>query len=190
MAAFLVAALCAAAFASALVPRASAQSTVNVSIQGYAFSPDSITVVIGMNNTVTWTHYDSVPHTVTADDNSWGSGDLATGATFTHTFSVAGTFDYHCSIHHYMTGTVIVKGSGPATTSTTASTTSTASSATTSTNSATTSSSSSTSASSAQSTTSSQTSQSRTTAGSSTSSSSDGGIPELTFQGAIAAADE
>ena len=78
-----------------------------VSIANFAFSPASITVKVG--DSVTWTNNDSTTHTVTADDNSFSSGDLAPGATFSFTFSKAGTFAYHCSIHPSMTGTVVVQ---------------------------------------------------------------------------------
>lgn len=176
MAALFIAALCAAAFAPAFVPRASAQSTISVSIQNFAFSPGSVTLVIGVNNTVIWTNHDSATHTVTADDNSWGSGDLADGATYTHTFETAGTFGYHCSIHQFMTGTVVVEAVAPATTSTSSTTVSSTTSTST--------------ASASSTTTTSQTSSSTSTAAttSSTSSSSAGGIPEFPFQGALVAA--
>jgi plastocyanin len=78
-----------------------------VSIANFAFSPASITVKVG--DQVTWTNNDSTTHTVTADDNSFSSGDLAPGATFSFTFTKAGTFPYHCSIHTSMKGTVVVQ---------------------------------------------------------------------------------
>jgi plastocyanin len=34
---------------------------------------------------------------------------MASGQTYTHTFSTAGTVGYHCSIHPFMTATIIVK---------------------------------------------------------------------------------
>jgi len=113
-------------FAVMSVPPAGAQSTVNVTIDNYAFTPATITVVIGVNNTVTWTNEQSSPppaHTVIADDNSWGSGTLSKGVSYTHTFTAAGTFGYHCSIHTYMQGTVIVLGASSSSSITTTSTT-------------------------------------------------------------------
>jgi plastocyanin len=47
-------------------------------------------------------------HTVTFDDGSADSGNLAPGSTFDHTFATAGTFAYHCAIHSSMHGTVTV----------------------------------------------------------------------------------
>jgi plastocyanin len=79
-----------------------------VTIDGFAFQPASLTVTAG--TTVTWTNRDEEPHTVAASDGSFHSPGMGTGATFTHTFATAGTFDYVCSIHPMMRGTVVVTG--------------------------------------------------------------------------------
>jgi len=63
---------------------------------------------VAVGTEVTVTNQDGPTHTWTADDGSWRSGDLATGATFRHTFAAAGTFTYHCEIHASMKGTVNV----------------------------------------------------------------------------------
>ena len=73
------------------------------------YSPDVIHVVIGVNNTVTWTNNDQAAHTVTALDLSFDSGLLQPGQIYVHTFTAAGTYQYHCQIHSWMTGTVIVR---------------------------------------------------------------------------------
>lgn len=83
-----------------------------VSIADFAFSPASITVHVG--DSVTWTNSDSVPHTTTSDTEIWNSGALQPGASFSHTFTSAGSFAYHCMIHPFMTGTVIVQPAGAA----------------------------------------------------------------------------
>ncbi len=77
-----------------------------VTIDGFAFEPVSLTVTAG--TTVTWTNRDEEPHTVAASDGSFHSPGMGTGGTFTHTFAAAGTFDYVCSIHPMMRGTVVV----------------------------------------------------------------------------------
>lgn len=79
-----------------------------VNIDGFAFVPLTLTVKAG--TTVTWTNRDEEPHTVAASDGSFHSPGMGTGATFTHTFDAAGTFDYVCSIHPMMRGTVVVTG--------------------------------------------------------------------------------
>jgi predicted lipoprotein with Yx(FWY)xxD motif/plastocyanin len=77
-------------------------------IVDFDFSPASITV--GVGGTVTWKNTGTRNHTVTADDGSFDSGSLASGATFTETFTKAGSYTYHCSIHPSMTATVVVGG--------------------------------------------------------------------------------
>ncbi len=79
----------------------------NTTIRGY--SPDPIMVMVGTNGTVTWMNDDNAPHTVTADDGSFASGNIAPGASFSYTFTASGTYKYHCVYHPWMTGTVVVK---------------------------------------------------------------------------------
>ena len=68
----------------------------------------SSSITINKNITVTWTNVDAMPHTVTADDNSFTSDELNQNDTYSHTFTTDGTFNYHCAIHTGMTGTVVV----------------------------------------------------------------------------------
>jgi len=97
---------------------ASGGSTVTVSMVpgaggntsiGKAYTPDPLTVVVGVNSTVTWVNNDIAPHTVTANDASFDSGNVSPGQSFTFTFTTPGTYQYHCVYHPWMTGTVIVK---------------------------------------------------------------------------------
>jgi len=73
------------------------------------FSPSSITVVVGINNTVTWTNDDVGTHTVTADNEAFDSGYMDPGQSWNYTFTTPGTYTYHCTLHPWMKGTVIVK---------------------------------------------------------------------------------
>ena len=77
-----------------------------VKIDNFAFVPATLSVHAG--GTVTWTNHDEEPHTVAASDGTFHSPGMGTGATFSHTFAAAGTFDYVCSIHPMMHGTVVV----------------------------------------------------------------------------------
>ena len=79
-----------------------------VAIKGFSFMPSSVTVTKG--TTVTWTNSDPTTHTVTGSSGGFDSGSLPAGKTFTFTFATAGTYQYHCAIHNYMTGTVVVTG--------------------------------------------------------------------------------
>ena len=73
------------------------------------YLPPTITVVAGVNSTVTWVNNDDAPHTVTAIDGSFNSGNLDAGQSWTYTFTAPGTYSYICSYHLWMKGTVIVK---------------------------------------------------------------------------------
>lgn len=74
------------------------------------YSPPTITVIIGVNNTVTWVNNDIAPHTVT-DTGVFDSGPINRGGSWSYTFTTPGTYNYHCSYHPWMHGTVIVKSS-------------------------------------------------------------------------------
>jgi len=78
----------------------------SVSIDNFAFNPSELTVSAG--TTVTWTNNQQVTHTITFDDGSLNQ-QIASGATVQKTFSTAGTYTYHCSIHPSMKGTIIVQ---------------------------------------------------------------------------------
>ena len=92
--------------AASQAPAAPAGGATAVSIKDLAFTPATSSVPTGSK--VTWTNNDTTAHTVTFDDGSADSGNLALGATFDQTFTTAGTFAYHCTIHSQMKGTVTV----------------------------------------------------------------------------------
>jgi plastocyanin len=81
---------------------------------GKFFVPDTLNVSTGA--TVTWTNDDTTLHTATsgspegggASGSEFDSSYLAAGKTFQHTFASAGTFDYYCTLHPFMTGKVVV----------------------------------------------------------------------------------
>ncbi|MDA4128267.1 MAG: plastocyanin/azurin family copper-binding protein [Thaumarchaeota archaeon] len=73
---------------------------------GY-FSPSNFTAKVGQ--TVTWSNGDGSTHTVTSKGSSlFDSGNIASGGTFSYTFTQAGTYQYYCTIHPWMIGTVVV----------------------------------------------------------------------------------
>jgi len=92
--------------AAAATPVGAPVATDQVHIANFGFAPG--TVMVKPGTTVTWTQQDEDQHTVTADDASFGSSPLTTGQTFTHTFTTPGTYHYHCAIHPFMHGTVVV----------------------------------------------------------------------------------
>lgn len=85
-------------------PTTTVAADATVSIKNTAFNPADTTVQVG--GTVAWTFGDgALVHNVTfADFHS----DTISKGTFTHTFDAAGTFDYVCTLHPGMKGTVTV----------------------------------------------------------------------------------
>ena len=79
-----------------------------VTITNFSFSPTD--VIVKKGTTVTWTNNDSVQHTVTVDSGDDGpkSQPLSSGQAYSFTFNDEGTFNYHCSFHPEMHGTVTV----------------------------------------------------------------------------------
>ena len=77
-----------------------------ITITNFKFNPQMLTVPAG--TTVTWTNQDEEPHTVVAKDGSFHSPGLDTKGTYSFTFAKPGSYDYVCSIHPFMTGTVVV----------------------------------------------------------------------------------
>ena len=88
-------------------PTANGPSVQDVQIKRFTFVPASLSVKAG--TTVTWTNEDSTPHTVTSTDGSWGSDQLAQGDSYMKLFSTPGSYEYHCSIHPYMRGVIVVE---------------------------------------------------------------------------------
>jgi plastocyanin len=79
-----------------------------IEMANFAFTPATITIPVGTS--VTWTNTDSVQHTTTSVDDLWKSGNLAKDASFSFTFDTPGTYEFMCSIHNSMKGTITVTG--------------------------------------------------------------------------------
>jgi len=96
---------------SATVENAAGSSTPGCEPDCFIPSP----VVITVGGTVTWENTDTAAHTSSSGtpaggpDGVFDSSLIMTGASFSHTFDSAGTFDYFCMVHPWMTGTVIVE---------------------------------------------------------------------------------
>src|SRR4029453_6880188 len=72
-------------------------------IQDYSFSPPSVTVAPGA--TVCWTNNGDFPHTATSSPaGGFDTGTLGYGQSARVQFPTAGTYDYLCTIHPFMTG--------------------------------------------------------------------------------------
>ncbi len=78
-----------------------------VMVDNFSFTPATASVPVG--TTVTWTNHDDIPHNVVSPERKFKSPVLDTDEVFSHTFDVAGTYKYYCSIHPRMTGQVVVR---------------------------------------------------------------------------------
>jgi predicted lipoprotein with Yx(FWY)xxD motif len=89
--------------ASSAAPAAG--ETIEVAIVNFSFG-EELTIPVG--TTVVWTNEDTAPHTVTAGDGSFDSGNMEKGATFSYTFTEAGSIELLCVYHPNMKGRVTV----------------------------------------------------------------------------------
>ena len=76
-------------------------------IDNFTFVPPRLTVKAG--TTVTWRNEDDIPHTVTSASQRFKSNALDTDDSFSFTFTEPGTYEYFCSLHPRMTGTIVVE---------------------------------------------------------------------------------
>ena len=102
-------ALAVAVFAVATaLPAASAHvAETEVKIDNFAFAPQRVVVKSG--TTVTWINEDDIPHTIASSTKLFKSNALDTKDKFTFTFTTPGAYEYFCSPHPHMTGTIVVE---------------------------------------------------------------------------------
>jgi plastocyanin len=80
---------------------------VAVPIVDFTYEPAELQVAVG--TTVVWTNDDTAPHTVTALDGAFNSGNMNLSETWSYTFTSPGDVPYVCLYHPLMTGTVKVR---------------------------------------------------------------------------------
>ncbi|MFN2464110.1 MAG: cupredoxin domain-containing protein [Candidatus Dormibacteria bacterium] len=86
------------------------QAVVANHVSGFKFEPNPQHVQVG--DSVRWTNSDQSQHTATADVGSlWDSPRLDRGGVFEYRFKTAGDFKYHCAVHPFMHGEIVVTGS-------------------------------------------------------------------------------
>jgi plastocyanin len=85
---------------------ASASGSVAASVKDFAFDPAAITAKVG--DTVTFTNSGAAPHNATLDAGGCATPDIQPGSSGGLTFSAAGTYPFHCTIHPDMKGTITV----------------------------------------------------------------------------------
>ena len=97
LAASIAVALSAAILASPASSNQRADAAHAVLIEGFVYNPEALPVRVG--DTVTWTNRDIVPHTVTAEDGSWDSGEIGAGETWTMIITDDFAGSYFCVYH-------------------------------------------------------------------------------------------
>jgi plastocyanin len=78
-----------------------------VKIDNFVFTPQRVVVKAG--TTVTWVNEDDIPHTVASSAKLFKSNALDTNDKFSFTFTTPGAYEYFCSLHPHMTGTIVVE---------------------------------------------------------------------------------
>jgi plastocyanin len=86
---------------------AGAGASTTITIRDFTYSPDPDTVPA--HATVTVVNGDGTAHTLTADHARFDTGNLDGGGRATIRVDGPGRYAYHCRIHNYMTGTIVVR---------------------------------------------------------------------------------
>jgi plastocyanin len=81
-------------------------AVVEIVAEGLKFDRAEVRVPVG--TTVRWVNKDPLAHTTTAE-GVWDSGLVEPGGTFEFTFTKAGTYNYICTPHPFMKGTIVVE---------------------------------------------------------------------------------
>jgi amicyanin len=93
--------------AAAVLPVGAQNAQSSVAIDNFTFTPQRLTVKAGA--TVSWTNKDDIPHAIAAVNKLFKSKTLDTDDAYSFTFATPGTYDYFCSLHPHMTGTIVVE---------------------------------------------------------------------------------
>jgi len=72
----------------------------------FVFSPSKLSIKVGA--TVTWRNKSGTFHTITSDNGKWRSKNINPNKSVSIKFKKAGTYKYHCAIHPFMKGKIVV----------------------------------------------------------------------------------
>ena len=91
------------------LPSADAAEPFQIVIDAFMFQSAEVKIPAGTE--VVWVNKDDEPHTVVSagENRLFKSPPLDTGDSFTFKFVTPGTYKYFCSIHPYMTATIVVE---------------------------------------------------------------------------------
>jgi plastocyanin len=106
---YLVAAVVAVGTSSPAAVAGSSTVYIEETPVSWQYSPQNITVVLGVNSTVVWVSHSISYDTVTDRAGRFDSGPIQPGQTFQLAFTSPGVYDYYCAYHPWMVGKVVVK---------------------------------------------------------------------------------
>ena len=78
-----------------------------VEIQAFSFQPKR--TIVSPGDTIVWVNRDIVPHTVTANGETWESQTLEEGQSWEVVVQNSGDFSYFCQFHPHMTGVLAAR---------------------------------------------------------------------------------
>ncbi len=81
-----------------------APAGTSIRMAGSRFEPSALAITVGRS--VFWFNDDALPHTISATDGSWDSGNLAPGQAYERSFNTAGSYPYLCRYHPGMAGMI------------------------------------------------------------------------------------
>ena len=96
-----------ALFAWLAPPARAGTGPSQVRIENFSFHPETLEVPAG--TTVVWVNDDEEIHALFALDQSFRSPGIDSKETFEHRFTTPGTYEYRCSLHPQMKGTIVVR---------------------------------------------------------------------------------
>ena len=95
----------AAAGESATTATASGGSSIGIA--NFKYQPTPLTVSAGTR--VTFSNRSGITHTATQNGGGFDTGRIKPGKAASVTFKRPGTYSFHCSIHHFMHGKIVVR---------------------------------------------------------------------------------
>jgi len=91
----------------AVAPASAANLAARRTVRIVDFAFERETTLVHVGDIVRWRNFGAVTHTTDSDDELW-DGDLDPGQAFVFRFTSVGTFNYHCDIHPFMKGSIVV----------------------------------------------------------------------------------
>lgn len=93
--------------AGLVLPATAAAASHAVTIEAMSFSPQVVEAKVG--DTIVWTNQDPFPHTATAEDHSFDSGEIPFGGSWTLELRKEGEIAYICTLHPTMKGRLVIR---------------------------------------------------------------------------------